>query len=321
MRFSIVIPTYNRCTDLRQTLLSVAELSTIQSWEVVVVDNNSTDDTAAVINEIARVFPVDLKYVFEAEQGRSAAMNAGIGASNGEIILTLDDDMVLKSDWLEQAENALDRLDCDYVGSRVLPLWNGRQPKWLSNRGGRHWAVIGLVDYGSEPVEFGTRVLPSGIMAFRREAFARAGLWNNQVGRRAGTLLGQEVREWSWRARDAGLRGFYVPEMIVHHRISPRRLTKGYFRRWCYWHGVSRAILYEQAKVDMESPEETSLDFSKVPHIAGVPRYMYRTFLASLFKALTAFVRRDAVAAFEHELWLWFFAGIIKQRWNDRKAD
>jgi glucosyl-dolichyl phosphate glucuronosyltransferase len=320
MRFSIIIPTYNRCTELRKTLLSVAGLSTNRSWEVIVVDNNSTDDTPELVREIASNFPGELKYVFEAEQGRCAAMNAGIVASCGEILATVDDDMYVERDWLEQAEQALDRLACDYVGSRVLPIWSGPRPKWLPDRGGRHWSVIGLVDYGSEPLEFGKRVLPSGIMAFRRDVFSRAGLWDNSVGRKAGTLLGQEVREWSWRAKGAGLRGFYAPQMVVHHRIPTDRLSKNYFRRWFYWHGVSRAVLYEQFRIDMEAPEETTLDFSKVPHIAGVPRYMFRTFLRSIVNGIRASARRDALAAFEHELWLWFFAGVMKQRWKDRRG-
>src|SRR5207245_1883949 len=85
---------------------------------------------------------------------------------------------------------------------------------------------------------------PCGVnLAFKREAFDRSGLWDPGIGRKAGTLLGQEVREWMLRARDAGLRGMYAPNMVVHHVIPEDRLQKRYFRRWFYWHGVSRAML------------------------------------------------------------------------------
>ncbi len=157
-------------------------------------------------------------------------------------------------------------------------------------------------------------------MAFRRDAFARAGLWNNQVGRKAGTLLGQEVREWGLRAAAAGLRGFYAPDMVVQHIIPADRLNKRYFRRWFYWHGISRALLYKETGADMEAPEETSLDFARVPHIVGVPRYLFRTAVTTLFAQLKGLLRRDAVASFESELWLCFFAGILSQRWKDRKT-
>jgi glucosyl-dolichyl phosphate glucuronosyltransferase len=319
-KFSVIIATYNRARDLKDTLANLARLSPAAEWEVIVVDNNSRDNTREVVTEISAHFPVDLRYIFEGEQGRSAALNTGIRAAVGEIILTTDDDVRVSSDWLDRAAEALDTLECDYVGGKVLPIWGGERPAWLPNRGGRHWAVIALLDYGPEPVELGKRA-PLGVnMAFRREAFRRAGLWDNRVGRKAGTLLGQEVREWGMRARAAGLRGFYAPEMLVNHIIPADRLNKRYFRRWFYWHGVSRAMLYDQSRINMESPEETSLDYSKVPHIAGVPRYLYRTFLRSIAGMIKAAARRDAIAAFEHELWLWFFAGIVSQRWKDRKS-
>ena len=319
MKFSIIIATYNRAGDLRETLRSIAGLSPSGEWEVIVVDNNSSDNTREVVTDAAKEFPTDLRYVFEGEQGRSAALNAGIRASRGEVILTTDDDVRIEPDWMDAAARALDRLECDYVGGKVLPIWGGERPRWLPNRGGKHWAVIALLDYGPEPVEFGRQV-PLGVnMAFRRDAFRRAGLWDNRVGRKAGTLLGQEVREWGLRAHAAGLRGFYVPEMVVHHVISADRLKKRYFRRWFYWHGISRAMLYEQKRVDMEAPEQTTLDFSRVPHVIGVPRYMFRSCLRKCGEVFKSSLRRDAVATFESELWVWFFAGVVKQRWKDRK--
>jgi len=318
MKFSVVIATYNRAEELAKTLQSLSALKTTDLWEVIVVDNNSSDDTRSIVLEAANAFPVELLYIFEKEQGRSAALNAGIRMARGEIIVVTDDDVRVEPDWLTHAAAGLEGLNCDYLGGKALPIWSGPRPTWLPNRGGKHWAVIALLDYGPQPIELGDRV-PLGVnMAFRRDAFTRAGFFDNSVGRKAGTLLGQEVREWCQRARAADLRGFYSPDLVVHHVIPVDRLSKKYFRRWFYWHGISRAILYETKGSDMESPERTSLDFSKVPHIVGVPRYLFRTCLRSFLSMLSSFIRQDAVASFEHELWIWFFAGIVKQRWKNR---
>ena len=320
MTFTVVIATYNRAGDLRETLTCLAGLRPASPWEVIVVDNNSTDDTRAVVEGAAATFPVRLRYVFEREQGRSPALNAGIRLAHGEIVVTTDDDVRVESDWLDRARDGLDRLGADYVGGRVLPIWGRPRPAWLPDHGGKHWAVIALLDYGANPIEFGARV-PLGVnMAFRRSAFERAGLLDPNTGRKAGTLLGQEVREWCIRARAAGLRGCYVPDMVVRHIIPAARLTKAYFRRWFYWRGISRAMLYQKSGLDMESPERTTLDFRSVPHVFGVPRYLYRTALASLASWLVATLKRDAMAAFDHELWVWFFAGILRQRWKKRRA-
>jgi glycosyltransferase involved in cell wall biosynthesis len=320
MKFSVIIATYNRADELVKTLESLRNLECTGPWEVIIVDNNSPDNTREVVLERVDSFPVPLRYILEKEQGRSAALNAGIRVAKGELLAVTDDDVRVDAHWLLNGEQALDRLHCDYLGGKALPLWSGELPEWLPNRGGKHWGVIALLDYGPEPLEFGEQQVPLGVnMVFRRECFERAGLWDNSIGRKAGTLLGQEVREWSQRARAAGLRGFYSPDLIVHHVIPQDRLTKKYFRKWFYWHGISRAILYQNNQLDMESPESTALDFSKVPHVAGVPRYLYRTCIKKFLSGGAALLRGDAIAGFEDELWIWFFAGILRQRWKDRQ--
>jgi glycosyltransferase involved in cell wall biosynthesis len=321
MRFSVIIATYNRAEELVKTIESLKKLESTKPWEVIIVDNNSRDATRDVVLKAVDSFPVPLHYLLEKEQGRSAALNSGIRAAKGEILAITDDDVRVDPLWLRNAEQALERLQCDYVGGKALPIWSGKIPNWMPNRGGKHWGVIALLDYGPEPIEFGEKV-PLGVnMVFRRECFERAGLWDNSIGRKAGTLLGQEVREWTQRARAAGLRGFYSPDLVVHHVIPEDRLTKRYFRRWFYWHGISRAILYQNNRLDMESPERTALDFSKVPHVAGVPRYLFRTCIHKFFSVWGAMARRDAIARFEDELWIWFFAGILRQRWKDRQLN
>jgi glycosyltransferase involved in cell wall biosynthesis len=323
MEFSIIIPTYNRADELRETIRSIAKLDVAGDWELLIVDNRSTDQTRDVVEEETASFPAPLRYLYEPEQGRYAALNTGIRAANGEIIATTDDDARVEPDWLTRAAAGLETLGCDYVGGRVLPIWKGSRPAWLPNRPGRHWAVVALQDHGEKPREFGVNGVPwpLGInTATRREAFSRIDLFDNRLGRKAGTLRNQAQREWHLRARAAGLRGFYVPGMVVHHVVEAERLKKQYFRRWYYWHGISRAILFTKLGVDMDSPDSSQLDFSKVPQIAGVPRYMYRTLATHAKDLVLSWLRGDAVAAFEHETWLCFFAGIAKQRWAERKV-
>jgi glucosyl-dolichyl phosphate glucuronosyltransferase len=319
MTYSIVIATHNRAADLRGTLGSLATLRAADPWEVIVVDNNSTDGTAAVVSDLARSFPVPLRYRFEPVPGRSAALNHGIAAAQGEIIHTTDDDVRVEPDWLEQARDALEDLQCGYIGGRVLPIWGGRRPSWLPDHPSHHWAVIALLDYGAEPFELTSR-MPLGVnMAFRRHVFDTVGGWNPNIGRKAGTLLGQEVREWCVRARAKGVRGYYAPAVTVRHIIPPERLDKQYFRRFFYWRGISRALLYQQRGLDMESPQTTHLDFRCVPHLFGVPRYMFRSLLAAAGKALASYARGAEAQAFEKELYVWMFAGIARQRWRDRR--
>jgi glycosyltransferase involved in cell wall biosynthesis len=319
MKYSIVIPTFNRAGELRGTLASLARIRCADPWELIVVDNNCTDDTPTVVRGAAVTFPVPLKYVFEKTPGRSAALNAGIAFASGTIIVTTDDDVRTGPDYLDQVGRAFATFHCDYIGGRVHPLWRGERPAWLPAHRTRHWAVIALVDEGPEPFEW-TTMLPIGAnMAFTRHAFEVTGPWNNDVGRKAGTLLGQEVREWCIRARERGLRGYYAPDVLVQHVIHADRLNKKYFRRWFYWRGVSRAIMYQQHGLDMENPQSRRIDFSKARHIGGVPRYLLRSAIHRVRALVAARLRGDATAAFEQELVLCMFAGIATQRWKDRR--
>src|ERR1044071_6874558 len=106
MKFSVVIATYNRADELGKTIQSLSQLCVDAPWEVLIVDNNSPDNTKEVVLTAAESFPVPLHYLFEREQGRSAALNTGIRAAQGEIIATTDDDVRLEPDWLTNAERA-----------------------------------------------------------------------------------------------------------------------------------------------------------------------------------------------------------------------
>src|SRR5690242_4783275 len=170
MKFSVIVATYNRADELVKTLESLKGLESNDPWEVIIVDNNSSDNTREVVLEQVGSFPVPLHYIMEREQGRSAALNAGIRAANGEILAITDDDVRVDPRWLLNAEQALDELHCDYLGGKALPIWSGKLPQWLSERGGQQWGVIALLDYGEKPIEFDEQHVPLGVnTVFRRE--------------------------------------------------------------------------------------------------------------------------------------------------------
>ena len=173
-------------------------------------------------------------------------------------------------EWLDRADAALTELRCDFVGGPVTPLWHQPPPAWLDLSTPSIQKVLALLDYGTAVREFGVGIgWPLGVnIAYRREAFAKAGLFDPSLGRKAGTLRSQAQREWHLRARAAGCRGFYVPDMRVQHRVEAERLEKHYFRRWHYWHGISRARLYYRYGFDPEEPEAARYDHRFLPFSA-----------------------------------------------------
>jgi len=314
MRYTVIIVTRNRARSLADTLAALSRTVTGDPWEVIVADNHSSDDTEFVVRSLARTFPVPLRYVYEPVDGKYAAMNTAIAAAEGEIIAATDDDAIVAPDWLDRAGAGLERMDCDFVGGPVTPLWEATPPSWLDLCKPAVQKVLALLDHGPEPREFGERLgWPLGVnVAYRRRAFANVGLFDPSLGRKAGTLRSQAQREWHLRARAVGLRGFYLPDMRVQHRVEVARLRKQYFRRWYYWHGISRARMYYRYGFDPQEPERARYD-RPLPYFLGVPRGLIRKAVASLRSYVWRRLRGRTADAFTYEMWLCFFAGMVVQ--------
>src|SRR4051812_41536809 len=148
MDVSIVICTTDRAADLLETLESLATVRRPGSTELLVVDNRSTDSTRQLVESTEQDFPYPLRYLYENEAGKYAALNTGIRAASGRIIAATDDDARFEPDWLEKAVDGLARYQCDFVGGRVRPLWGGPKPAWLAETNGLHTKVIALLDHG-----------------------------------------------------------------------------------------------------------------------------------------------------------------------------
>jgi glycosyltransferase involved in cell wall biosynthesis len=319
---SVVIPTYNRATLLGETLDALARTKPVLPgpWEVVVVDNNSTDQTRDVVLRRQKLYPVRLKYMFERQQGRSYALNAGLEATESPVIAFIDDDVVIADKWLESAAAPL--LDpqraIEYSGGPVCPIWESPCPPWLSERTADLWGTIAILDYGPEPFVFEERQrVPLGAnMAARRTLFERIGGFSTRFGRSGQQqLLGQEVPELLARSRAAGCRGMYVPTMIVHHHVPSRRLTKEYFRRWWFGKGMSRAQLDRVHPVT-----ELGLDLRRVRMVAGLPIFMLRSAFADLAGWLTAWITFNAQERTRREMMLCYFAGYATRRRREARA-
>src|SRR5208282_2733880 len=176
MEITVILCTYNRCQSLAKSLESLAasQMPESVSWEVLVVDNNSRDQTRAVVEDYSRRYPERFRYLFEPKQGKSHALNAGIQATEGEILAFVDDDVTVDSTWLQNLTAPLRNGEWAGAGGRILPEQNFSPPHWLPLQDRYALAPLALFDLGPEAgplIEppFGTN------MAFQRKAFERYG--------------------------------------------------------------------------------------------------------------------------------------------------
>lgn len=317
MHATVLIATHNRARLLDATLNSIARMRVPSTchWEAVVVDNNSTDNTRAIVEAQIADFPVRLRYLFESRPGRSNALNTGIAQAEGDVLAFTDDDVQVAECWLEAGMAPLvgSEAEVDYTGGPVHPMWEAAPPRWLNATRADLWSTIAILDYGSESFIFeDRRRVPVGAnMAVRRDLFRRIGGFRADLGRTQGRLvLGQEVPELLMRARSAGRRGRYVPAMAVQHHVPAARLTRAYFRRWWFGKGVSKAFLER-----LQPVTELGIDLRETPHLFDVPRFMYGSAVRDVSHMVRDRLLGRQDASFRHEMMVTYFAGYAWARW------
>ena len=318
---TVLIATYNRCALLDETLQSLRglRLRSERSWDAIVVDNNSTDATRAVVERHARDFPVPLRYVFEARQGRSSALNTGIATTGATIVAMTDDDVRVDPGWLEAACDALltGPAELAYAGGPVVPIWESAPPPWLDLTRGDLWGTIAIQDHGDRGFVYeDARRVPLGAnMAARRSLFSAVGDFRSDLGRTNGRLvLGQEVPELLARARAAGFRGAYLPAMRIHHHVPSARLTRTYFRTWWIGKGVSRSAM------ELDPTAEAGGGRPAPPLLFGVPRYLFRSAVGHGWGWLRRRLAGQTAQAFRHEMMLMYVGGYCWARLTSRSS-
>lgn len=313
---TVLICTFNRAILLGETLQSLAALhvSPGVDWDVLIVDNRSTDNTAAVVRSFQQSYPVPLRYLYEEQQGKSYALNTGLNASRSRFVLFTDDDVRVSPDWLEaaiapmMADGAV-----DYTGGPVYPIWEAPSPSWLRKDRGDLWGAIAILDYGPSSFVFEEQGrIPIGAnMAVRRKMLDVVGDFDPELGRRGTSLLGQEQAEFFCRARSAGARGTYVPDMAVHHHVPAQRLTRDYYRRWWFWKGISRARLHRAHPLS-----EGSVAPQRIKRVAGFPVFAMAEMLRNAVRWFGSLLSRDIPSAMEHQMMSIYYVGYA---WEDRR--
>lgn len=245
IRISVIISTFDRGEQLLRTLRSLLPQTADRGlWEVVVVDNNSSDATQALFEEFKAQNPQasNMRMVFEGAQGLSHARNRGISESRGEYLVFIDDDEEVNPDFVGQYLEFFDsHPTAAAAGGRMVPLYEYETPAWLSHYVER--PLSSTIDLGREVKEFGGERYPiGGNMAIRRSALDRAGFFNTELGRSGTKLLGGEEKDIFGRIRRQGGRIYWVPGPTALHIIPRERLTRAHLVRLSRMIGVSERM-------------------------------------------------------------------------------
>lgn len=298
MKITVILCTYNRGKSLAKALDSLAAsvLPESTEWEVLVVDNNSTDQTREVVESFCLRFPHRFRYLFESQQGKSNALNAGIRRASGDVLAFVDDDVTVEPTWLQNLTAALQGSEWVGSGGRILPERTFQVPRWLSLKGRYALAPLAIFDLGlqagplTEP-PFGTN------MAFRKNLFEKYGCFRTDLGPRPGSEIRNEDTEFGSRLVAAGESLWYEPSAIVYHSVPHHRVQKRYFLTW--W--------YDKARADIR---EFGISPDTKWSVAGVPLYLFRRLAVWAARWVLAF---DPGLRFSNKLKVWGVAGQIME--------
>jgi len=237
---TVIIITRNRARHLADVLPRLGDQETHGAFpfDLLVVDNGSTDDTRRVIEEHRRTLSFPLHYAHEPRVGRPYALNTAMAHATAPIFAFTDDDTLPTSTWLHTLWTCLREERADAVAGRVLPHWMAPRPGWLTEEAFQEIGRLGCLDHGPGRLRTSRgqdcRWLLSNL-AIRREATRRLGGYDVRLPYFQDT-------DYYERAVRAGLAVVYEPAAVVYHKIGAERLTPEYFRRRRRQAGVYHAL-------------------------------------------------------------------------------
>jgi glycosyltransferase involved in cell wall biosynthesis len=299
-KISVLICTYNRSKTLAAAIESVAIQAMPESlgWEILVVDNNSTDQTRQEVEGLQRRFPERIRYMFEPQQGLSYARNAGIREARGEILAFIDDDETASPGWLQNLTANLHSGEWVGAGGRVLPPPSLPTPAWLSTSG---LSITGPLAVFDPDLEAGELTEPpfGANMAFIRDVFNRFGGFRTDLGRSGNNMISNDDTEFGRRLMRSGLRLRYEPSALTYHPVEETRLRRSYFLIW--WFNKGRSDVRE---------------FGNQPNCTRLLGIPLRLFRALPWAAIRWMVAVEPSQRFGYKLEVWSCAGQIFESYH-----
>lgn len=242
--YTVALCTHNHAERLRRTLVDLGGIESPQApWELLVIDNGSSDATPALLQESWwRPAGWTVRVAREENLGIAHARNRAVREARGEYVIFLDDDETPAADWLTAIERTIQSWQPDALGGKIEVLFvDAERPGWLQDE---LLGFLGRLDHGPEPgwlTDAGTPIF-TGNCAFRRALFEEIGYFDTNLGRRGSENSGGEDTEMYRRMIAHGRRVRWAPDAVIHHRIQANKLRRGYFHDLHYRQGRMEGI-------------------------------------------------------------------------------
>lgn len=233
LKISVVICTYNRSVYIKDAMESLYNQTLPKDqYEVIVVNNNSTDNTEQVCKSFLETHSLGhYQYMNESKQGASFARNTGASFARSPLLCFMDDDAIADKDYLEKIVNFFAKYpDAGGLGGRIIPRYIPREPKWMS-----HYvsSLVGHFHYSDTISVFTANKYPlESNMIIRKSDFDAINGFNPALPGVVGTLrIGGEGKDFFFRLKELGRTIYYDPSIRVQHVVEVPKLTREYMYR------------------------------------------------------------------------------------------
>jgi len=243
---SVVICTYNRKQYLKKAIDSVLKQTLNQGlFELIIVDNNSSDGTKNFVQNKYSNVKNNIKYVMETNQGISYCRNTGIANSNFDYTAFLDDDGIAEPRWLEFMFNIIagknEKIAC--ATGDVIPIWEIPRPDWLITDFDIYYSIFQL---SKERFIYTTDHIhtPAGCnVIYNKEILLKFGGFNTKLGRKNKNLISGEETLLHKQMIKNGYKLIYIPDIRINHHVHKTRISKKWLLKRYFWGGYTNNIV------------------------------------------------------------------------------
>jgi glycosyltransferase involved in cell wall biosynthesis len=293
--FTVALCTHNHAERLARTLNTLAQLTPPTGpWELLIVDNASTDGTPQLVAAPEwRTPAMNVRVVREEKLGLSNARNRAILEATGEYVLFMDDDETPDPRWLDAHERIILAERPDALGGRIEVMFeDGERPAWLQDE---LLGFLGKLDHGGNARRLVAPDTPifGGNFGFRRELFARIGAFDAGLGRKGSANTGGEDTEIYRRMIASGCNVWWVPDALIFHRIKAAKLRRRYFLDLHFRQGRTEGMRKRGAA-------------SRIP-----PAYLVPQLWRAVKSALSQRLNRGSNASLRNEMNVAYFLGYV----------
>jgi len=289
VELSIIIPTFNRARLLKKILISIAEQQNVDfSFEVIVVDNGSTDETPAVCNEAGGRIQ-NFIYSFDDEPGLLTGRHKGISLSKGKVLSFIDDDVELNPQWMHSiVHHFRGSPDISIMSGPCLPKYETYPPQWIdyfwqpTPYGGKMCLPLSLIDVGVNMTEIDPLYVFGLNYSIRKETLIKLGGFHPDcIPAHLQKYQGDGETGLSIKAGIEKYRALYVAAAFVYHQVPSERLTPEYFEKWHYYNGICQSYSDIRKKYNLYKFHEAAIPLST---------HLLRRIKRKLITVLKAFV-------------------------------